>query len=40
MTMLHTVRVDEVRTAAEVTRAYERAMAVEDSILIVENPIG
>lgn len=37
-TMLHNVRVDEVRTAAEVTSAYERAIAWPCSTLIVENP--
>ena len=40
MTMLHTVRVDEVCTASEVTRAYERALLWPDSTIIVENPIG
>lgn len=39
-TMLHTVRVDEVRTPKEVTAAYERSMQCEGSYLIVENPHG
>ena len=37
-TMLHNVRVDEVRTPHEVTAAYVRALAWPDSVLIVENP--
>ena len=35
--MLHTVRVDEVRTPQEVTAAYERALQCDGSYLIVEN---
>ncbi len=35
--MLTTVRVDEVRTPQEVTKAYERALQCDGSYLIVEN---
>ena len=35
--MLHNVRVDEVRTAQEVTAAYDRAVQCDGSYLIVEN---